>query len=185
MMKDPAQYDDDTQARRNAPHPVAKAALTTVAATLLLAGCAQPWTAFRPGDDATALTARLGTPAETYNLPDGSKRLMWPTQPLGTTTIAADVSPAGRIESVQQVLQPAEFNQAQVGTWTKNDVLVHFGRPAESKAMPGAGEEVWSYRYQDGGVWHKLYNFYFDQSGVLRLTQQSPDPLRQTGNTLY
>ena len=122
-MKDPAQYDDDTQARRNAPHPVAKAALTTVAATLLLAGCAQPWTAFRPGDDATALTARLGTPAETYNLPDGSKRLMWPTQPLGTTTIAADVSPAGRIESVQQVLQPAEFNQAQVGTWTKNDVL--------------------------------------------------------------
>ncbi|NML31926.1 hypothetical protein HHL14_13900 [Paraburkholderia sp. G-4-1-8] len=154
-------------------------------AAALLAGCAQPWTAFQPGEDASLLATRLGKPAETYSLPDGGKRLMWPTQPLGYTTIAADVSADGKIESVRQVLQPDEFNQAQVGAWTKQDVLVHFGRPAATKAMPRLNEEVWSYRYRDSGTWQLLYNFYFDQSGVLRLTQQSPDPLRQTGNTLY
>ncbi|WP_233857991.1 hypothetical protein [Paraburkholderia sp. HD33-4] len=163
----------------------ATASAAALLGAILLAGCAQPLTAFHPGEDAALLTTRLGQPAETYSLPDGSKRLMWPTQPLGVTTIAADVSADGKIESVHQVLQPSEFNQAQVGTWTKQDVLVHFGRPAESKTMPRLNEEVWSYRYQDSGVWHLLYNFYFDQSGVLRLTQQSPDPLRQTGDTLY
>ena len=110
---------------------------------------------------------------------------MWPTQPLGYTTIAADVSADGRIKSVRQVLQSAEFSQAQTGTWTKNDVLVHFGRPAESKYASQTGGDVWSYRYREDGVWHLLYNFYFDQGGVLRLTQQSPDPMRQTGDTLY
>ncbi|WP_241495919.1 hypothetical protein [Paraburkholderia monticola] len=166
------------------PFPASASAAALLAASLL-AGCAQPLSAFQPGEDSTLLTTRLGKPAETYNLPDGGKRLMWPTQPLGYTTIAADVSADGKIESVRQVLQPGEFNQAQVGTWTKQDVLVHFGRPAEAKKMPRLNEEVWSYRYQDSGTWHLLYNFYFDQSGVLRLTQQSPDPLRQTGDTLY
>lgn len=179
--------DDEIRAPFAARPHIARSALalTLAAAALLLAGCAQPWTAFHPGDDSAALTARLGKPAETYSLPDGGKRLMWPTQPLGYTTVAADVSADGRIESVRQVLQPGEFSQAQVGTWTKHDVLVHFGRPAESKDVPRAGEEVWSYRYQEDGVWHLLYNFYFDKAGVLRLTQQSPDPMRQTGDTLY
>ncbi|OLL31783.1 hypothetical protein BTH42_10540 [Burkholderia sp. SRS-W-2-2016] len=158
---------------------------TALLAATLLGACAQPLTAFQPGDDAALLTTRLGHPAETYNLPDGGKRLMWPTQPLGYTTVAADVSADNRIESVRQVLQPGEFNQAKVGSWTREDVLVHFGRPAEKKTLPRLNEEVWSYRYQDSGVWHLLYNFYFDQSGVLRLTQQSPDPMRQTGDTLY
>ena len=160
--------------------------LSAVGTVLALAGCAQPLTTtFHPGEDSAILTARLGTPAETYSLPDGRERLMWPTQPLGYTTIAADVSADGKIESVRQVLQTGAFNQAQVGTWTKQDVLVHFGRPAESSSVPKAGEEVWSYRYRVAGVWHLLYNFYFDKTGVLRLTQQTPDPMRQTGDTLY
>jgi hypothetical protein len=164
---------------------IASLAATPAVATLMLAACAQQPTAFQPGEDSAVLTTRLGKPAETYSLPDGSKRLMWPTQPLGYTTIAADVSADGRIESVRQVLQTGEFNQARVGTWTKQDVLVHFGRPAESNPAPRTNQEVWSYRYREDGVYHLLYNFYFDKSGVLRLTQQTPDPMRQTGDTLY
>lgn len=134
--------------------------------------------ALLPGDDAAnAIAGSSGAPTETYLLPDGGKRLMWSTQPFGHTTEAVDVSPAGKVKRVEQVLQPAAFSQAQIGTWTKDDVLTHFGRPVESTYFPLAHREVWSYRYQEGGVWHLMYNFYFDQHGILRLTQKSPDPL--------
>ncbi|MBR8167929.1 hypothetical protein KDX27_09425 [Burkholderia cenocepacia] len=171
--------------RRFLPTPAVARVVLAAAATVIMAGCAQPLTAFKPGDSEATLTARLGTPPETYDLPNGGKRLMWPTGPLGTRTTAADISADGRIQSIRQVLQLREFSQARVGAWTKHDVLVHFGRPAESKSTPGSGNEVWSYRFRDAGIWQGLYNFYFDRAGVLRLTQESPDPMRQTGDTLY
>jgi hypothetical protein len=155
------------------------------AVAILLSGCAQDQIAFQPGDNAVKLSARLGQPSETYPLPDGGKRLMWPTQPFGETTVAADVSATGSIQNVRQVLQPNEFSRAQVGTWTKHDVLTSFGRPEESVYFPLTKREVWSYRYQEGGVWKLLYNFSFDQAGVLRMTQKSPDTLNQNGDSVY
>jgi hypothetical protein len=146
-------------------------------ATLALGACAQPWQRFNPGDDQSMLIARLGPPREVYDLPNGNKRLMWPTQPMGETTTAADVSSAGKIISVRQVLQPSEFYKAEVGKWTKNDVLVNFGRPEETAYFPLMKREVWTYRYLEDGVWYQLYHFYFDGGGVLRLTQKTPDPL--------
>jgi hypothetical protein len=151
-------------------------------AALLLAGCAQNPLAYQPGANAATLSARLGQPSEVYPLADGGKRLMWPTQPFGETTVAADVAADGTIQSVRQVLQPSEFARAQVGTWTEHDVLTNFGRPEESVYMPLKNQEVWSYRYQEGGTWKLLYNFYFDHSGVLRMTQKSPDTLNQNGD---
>jgi hypothetical protein len=60
------------------------------AAVLLVTSCAQPWQSVEPGADQSALVARLGPPRETYDLPGGGKRLMWPTQPMGYTTTADD-----------------------------------------------------------------------------------------------
>jgi hypothetical protein len=161
-------------------------ALQVAGAALLLAGCAQSQMALQPGDDAARLEARLGQPAEVYPLPDGGKRLMWPTQPFGETTVVADVSADGAVQNVRQVLQPGEFSRAQVGTWTKQDVLTSFGRPVESAYFPLTKQEVWSYRYQEaGGAWKLLYNFYFDRGGVLRMTQKSPDTLNQNGDGVF
>ena len=56
--------------------------LLACAAALLAAGCAQPWQQFRPGEDQSTIIARLGVPREVYDLPNGGKRLMWPTQPM-------------------------------------------------------------------------------------------------------
>ncbi len=56
------------------------------------------------GADQSAIVARLGPPKETYDLPGGGKRLMWPTQPMGTTTTAADIDASGNVLSVRQVL---------------------------------------------------------------------------------
>jgi hypothetical protein len=152
-------------------------ALVLCAGTLALAGCVQPWDQFHAGDDASAVIARFGPPREVYNLPDGSKRLMWPTQPFGETTTAADIDPTGRVISVRQVLQPLEFYRAEIGKWTRTDVLVNFGRPVETSYFPLMRKQVWTYRYLESGVWYMLYSFYFDDDGILRLTQKTPDPL--------
>ena len=143
----------------------------------LLAGCAQPWQQFRAGEDASAVVARLGQPREVYNLPNGGRRLMWPTQPMGETTVAADVDSAGKVISVRQVLQPSEFYRAQVGQWTTRDVIVNFGRPVQTSYYPLMKREVWSYRYMESNMWYMLFNFYFDNQGVLQMMQKSPDPL--------
>lgn len=151
--------------------------LVAASVSALSAGSFAQSAPVQPGDDAARAVSRFGQPTETHVLPNGTTRLMWPTQPFGSTTRAVDVAPDGKIARVSQVLQPAEFAQAQIGTWTQADVLNHFGRPAQSTRYPLADREVWSYRYVEGGVWHQMYNFYFDHDGVLRLTQKSPDLL--------
>jgi hypothetical protein len=151
------------------------------ATVFALGACAQPWEASHAGEQESAVVARLGQPREVYNLPDGSRRLMWPTQPMGEITIAADIDPTGKVIRVRQVLQPNEFYRAEPGKWTKNEVLINFGRPEETTYFPVMKREVWSYRYLEDNVWYLLFNFYFDDTGVLRSTQKSPDPLHMQG----
>ncbi|QCP54856.1 hypothetical protein FAZ95_27060 [Trinickia violacea] len=144
---------------------------------LTLSACIQPWDRFHPGEPESAVTAALGQPKETYDLPNGGKRVMWPTQPMGETTVAADIDPSGKVVSVRQVLQPLEFYRAEPGKWTRADVLVNFGRPEETMYLPLVKREIWTYRYEEDNTWYQLFHFYFDDAGVLRSTQKSPDPL--------
>ena len=150
--------------------------LSVCTAVLVLMGCTQPYRQVEAGTDQSVLIARLGPPKETYDLPNGGKRLMWPTQPMGVTTTAADIDASGKVLSVRQVLRDNEFNRAEVGKWTRNDVLVNFGRPFETAYFKRVNREVWSYRYVENNIEHLIFNFYFDDQGVLRQTQRSPDP---------
>ncbi len=85
---------------------------------------------------------------------------------MGETTTAADIDGTGKIVNVRQVLQPNEFYRAQIGTWTKSDVLVNFGRPVETSYFPLMKREVWTYRYLEDNVWYMMYSFYFDDQGI-------------------
>ncbi|TCG06497.1 hypothetical protein BZM27_25840 [Paraburkholderia steynii] len=155
----------------------ARGALAALACAVTLAGCAQPGRTIRLARIRSTIVARLGPPREVYDLPNGGKRLMWPTQPMGETTTAADVDASGKIVNVRQVLQPNEFYRAEIGKWTRDDVLVNFGRPVETNYFPLMKREVWTYRYLEDNVWYMMYSFYFDDQGILRLTQKTPDPL--------
>jgi len=148
-------------------------------AALVLGARAQPWQGFQAGEPEFNVFARPGLSREVYNLPDGSKRLMWPTQPMGEVTTAADIDATGKVISVRQVLQPSEFDRVEPGKWTKSDVLVNFGRPEETAYFPLMKREVWSHRCLEDGAWYQLFHFYFDDTGVLRSTQKSPDPLHE------
>jgi hypothetical protein len=153
-------------------------AAAVCATVLMLTGCVQPWHEFQAGQDQSTIIGRMGPPRETYDLPDGGRRLMWPTQPMGTTTVAADIDASGKIVNVRQVLQINEFNRAQIGTWTRNDVLINFGRPVQTAFFRRTQREVWSYRFMDNNVTPMLFNFSFDTGGILREMQRTPDPLR-------
>lgn len=148
------------------------------AAASLFVACAQPHQQIEAGADQSTVIARLGPPKETYELPNGGKRLMWPTQPMGTTTTAADIDASGKVVSVRQVLQDNEFYRAEVNKWTRNDVLINFGRPFETSYFKLMKREVWSYRYLENNVDYMIFHFYFDDQGVLRTTQKQPDPMR-------
>jgi len=87
------------------------------------------------------------------------------------------IDASGKIVTVRQVLQPNEFYRSEIGKWTRSDVLVNFGRPVETSYFPLMKREVWTYRYLEDNYWYMMFSFYFDDQGVLRLTQKSPDPL--------
>ncbi|MEX3953620.1 hypothetical protein AB4Y40_38690 [Paraburkholderia sp. EG287B] len=143
---------------------------------LVLGACAQPEQRVQTGMNEQAIIAKLGPPKETYDLPNGGKRLMWPTQPAGATTTAVDLDASGNSTSVRQVLKETEFYRAEVNKWTRNDLLVAFGRPFETAYFKRMDREVWSYRYMESNVFHMIFNFYFDPQGILRQTQKQPDP---------
>jgi hypothetical protein len=98
---------------------------------------------------------------------------------MGVTTVAADVDASGKILNVRQVLQAREFYRAEIGKWTREDVLINFGRPVQTAFFRRTQREVWSYRYVENNITHLLFNFSFDTDGILRETQKTPDPLRE------
>jgi hypothetical protein len=131
------------------------------------------------GGDKATVQAQFGPPRETYPLDgvDGGTRWLYPTQPYGQFTYAADFDTSGKLIAFKQVLRSLEFAQAKVDIWTRDDVLRHFGKPVETAYFPRMDRLVWSYRFKADDVWPSLMHFYFDPAGVLRLTQISPDPL--------
>ena len=152
------------------------------ALALSLAGCA--WMVPREeraqtllGGTEADVRAAQGSPAEIYRLKNGNTRWLYPTQPFGQFTYAAEFDSHGKLISFRQVLRTLEFARAEIGKWTRQDVLEQFGRPLETAYFPLMQRETWSYRFKHEDVWPSLYHFYFDPTGVLRLTQVSPDPM--------
>ncbi len=157
--------------RRVMQWSVATAALATLAA------CALPQQKLPPGTPVARVYSTLGQPRERYPLDNGVTRLLWPTQPFGETTTAVDIDASGKVVQVAQVLDNAYFYQAVPDKWTQQDVLSHFGQPVCKQYFQLSHRAAWSYRYMDAGVWYSMFVFLFDDNGVLKGTQKSPDPL--------
>lgn len=149
---------------------------------LLLGGCAvlQPVVEGRKlvGHGQAEVRQTFGQPTDEFRLAGGGSRWIYSKQPNGRYAYAAEFDPQGRLVSFRQVLETNELNQAKVGTWTKQDVVEHFGSKAGEPVAYFArmDREVWSYRFLHDDEWPSLYNFYFDHAGVLRQTQVTPDP---------
>ncbi|WP_455280210.1 hypothetical protein [Cupriavidus necator] len=130
------------------------------------------------GQPQAAIQAMFGQPTDAFRLPDGTSRWIYSKQPMGQQAYGADFDRNGNLTSFRNVLSTPELYKAQVNAWTKWDVAEHFGvtrLPVEY--FPRMRNEVWSYRFRHEDVWPSLFHFYFDDAGVLRRTQITPDPL--------
>ncbi len=147
--------------------------LAIVLAATLLAGCAHP-DLIRPGITRAELESRFGQPAAMRHDPDGDI-LIYSSAPLGQRASAAHLDASGRVVRVEPLLNTEHFATIQVGAWNHDDVLTHFGRPAEISRIPRY--EVWSYRYRENETWDSMFHVMFDGAGVVRQTMNGPDPM--------
>jgi hypothetical protein len=152
-------------------------AAALVLAALSLSACALLRRPPPPGAPLAEVTAALGQPDASYPEPDGGRLLEYRGQPMGQFQHMARIGPDGRLVSYEQVLTSENFAKVKVDHWTKDDVLRHFGRPAEFSRVGFHNYEVWSYRYKEAGVWNSMMHVHFDQQGVVRQMLNGPDPL--------
>jgi hypothetical protein len=123
------------------------------------------------------VTAKLGKPDAVYPEPDGGQVLEYRGQPMGQFQHMARIGPDGRLLSYEQVLTSENFARVGISRWTRDDILRHFGRPFEVSRDRATGDEVWSYRYKEKGVWNSLMSVHFNRRGIVRRMVNSGDPL--------
>jgi hypothetical protein len=173
-----ASIEDETMNRT-----LKKTAQPVIALALLLAlsACA-PLVHREPaaGAPLAEVTARLGKPDAVYPEPGGGQVLEYRGQPMGQFQHMARFGADGRLLSYGQVLTTEQFAQVDIGRWNKDDILRHFGRPAEVSRERVNDDEVWSYRYKEKGVWDSLMNITFTRLGVVRRMENTPDPVLDT-----
>jgi hypothetical protein len=115
-------------------------------AAIVLAGCASSPEGLKPGASAEDIRAQMGTPAATYALPGGGKRLEF--RGSGPRTFMLDVDASGRLVQWVQVLNETNFRNIVPGM-SAEQVLMTLGRPDDQSRIGRQGTEVWSYHFQN------------------------------------
>lgn len=115
-------------------------------AALLLSACAGL------PDRATEseLRQHLGTPALSWDEADGRRLQAYPTGPMGFATWMVRLDPDGRVEALENALDPARFARIQPGQ-SQAEVLRILG-PSEPRwtiYFEARDELVWAWRYCD------------------------------------
>ena len=151
--------------------------LTTIAALVLLGGCAgMIRQAPSLGDPVAVVQQKMGAPTAVHRM--GANQVFeYATGPMGQQTFMARFNADGTLASYEQVLTSEKFATVKIDAATRDDMLRTFGRPAEMSRVAMHDYEVWSYRYKEAGVWNSLMHVHFDRQGVVRQMMNGPDPL--------
>jgi hypothetical protein len=143
-------------------------ALAAAGAALLLAACASAPQFTQVGTPRAQILQNLGQPTATYPLPGGGERLQYSRQPAGQQVYNVDLGADGRLlRPVEQAMDPAVFDRIGIDTWTTQDVLRAFGKPARIERVWSFDGDVWVYRYEDF-YWYWVLGVHIDRSGVVR-----------------
>ena len=122
----------------------------TVAWLTMLCGCATyDGRGLEPGRSTLPdVLATMGKPAKEWTNPDGSKQLSFPHGPAGYHSYMVHLDPAGKLESVRDVMAESSFNQVRRGM-TEDDVVRIIGPPvpAWTNYFEARKELVLEWRY--------------------------------------
>lgn len=110
----------------------------------------------------TEVVGIMGKPDQVWHNDDHSKTLVYPMGPEGVHTWMVDVSSAGFVRAIRQVLDETNFEQI-VPAMTHEQVRHLFGKPRSVTQFKRKGEEVWEWKYKN--VYEeRLFNVHFDIS---------------------
>ncbi|TCS39597.1 hypothetical protein EDC30_101554 [Paucimonas lemoignei] len=126
------------------------------------------------GDTEAQVIAARGNPTSRYRV--GNEQILeYNRLPYGQETYLARLGPDGRVISFEQVLTDEKFAAIRINQDTKEDVLHLIGAPDEKTWLPLPRQEVWSYPYRENGVWNSIMHVHFDESGIVRRLEKTPD----------
>jgi outer membrane protein assembly factor BamE (lipoprotein component of BamABCDE complex) len=152
---------------------VKHAAVTVLA--VILGGCTSLSEVYRevtPGMASGEVAARVGKPTAVGKLADGGAYWDYSRQPYRTDRVS--FGPDDRVVAVRNLLTEQNFERLKPGM-TLNDVRAVVGPPV-LYGQYADRTTVWTYRYQDVGIW-KLLHVTLDADGrMLRYaTEWDPD----------
>ena len=135
-----------------------------VAASVLvgLAGCdPQRVEQLEEGVATEAQVRKLfGEPANVIPQPDGSRQFEYPRQPEGWTNYLITIGPDGKMSSLRQLLNEANFAKVLPGL-SGMQVRAMLGRPAQQQRFELKNEDVLSWRFKQNGQDPKLFSVTF------------------------
>jgi len=148
-----------------------KRVLATVCAAVL-AGCATDvYRAVSPGMSSSDVAAHVGKPTTVGKLVDGSVYWDYSRQPYYTDRVT--FAPDDRVLEVRNLLTEQNFANLRQGM-TLDQVIGVVG-PAYIRNQYANGTTVWTYRYQDIGIW-KLLHVTMDEGGRMMRYDTEWDP---------
>ena len=147
-----------------------------LAPVLMLLGCdPQKIAELEEGVSTEAdVRARFGEPAAIYDEANGDRTFEYPRQPEGQVNYMISIGPDGRMTSLRQVLKPANFARVAQGS-DRVEVRRLLGRPAKRQVFDLKQEEVWDWRFVDGGE-SRIFSVTFDRQGRVVATGSTLDP---------
>lgn len=116
----------------------------------------------------------MGQPAMRWQNPDNSSQLVYPRGPIGLHTYMVFIGKDGKLQSINNVLDPKVFAGIRPGT-TKEQVLRALGPPGWTTYYPARDALEWEWRFCN--VWNEAARFdvLFDNtSGIVRATLSPP-----------
>jgi len=146
----------------------------------LLSGCASySGSNLRSGESTLSeVIATMGEPAMWWKEADGSEQLAYPRGPAGTQTFMVFLTPEGRLDRIEGVLDEVYFARIEVGKSTKEDILKLLGPPPPHwiTYFPARDELAWEWRFCTVFSTIAYFNVLFDgATGIVRSTLQRPD----------
>lgn len=121
----------------------------------------------------------FGEPAAVLPEADGARTFEYPRQPEGQENWFLTIGPDGKLRQVRQALTPATFALVAAGM-DQAQVRRLLGRPAATKVYELKREQVWDWRYADGGQ-ARMFSVTFDADGRVLATASRDDPRYEQG----
>jgi hypothetical protein len=151
--------------------------LSGVMALLALLGCdPQRIRELEEGVSTEAdVRARFGNPENIWEAPGGERIFEYNRQPSGHENYMIGIGPDGRMTSLRQVLNPANFAKVHPGM-VMADVRRLLGKPMKTIRYELKNETAWDWRYMQPPNTSMVFTVWFSPDERVLRTSSAPDP---------